>query len=138
MLPQDLRIVAAASTHQGDILRFQNTAGKQCVANSLAAILCSKVTDITTWSSAQLDNILFAGDRLYRTINLSHDFLEFEDLPSTVSMFGNHWKIDKTGNEDCNVSLDSIYELLQVVLFQGSDIIILIGDASGAYASSLM
>ena len=58
--------------HQGDQKEFQSrSAGKQCVTNSIMAIIYSTVLPIKYWEPKHLDEIFRIGDRLYRRINIT-------------------------------------------------------------------
>ena len=61
--------------HQGDHREFQaRSVGKQCVANSIIAIIYSTVLPLKNWEAKNLDSILRSGDRLYSRINSKHEF----------------------------------------------------------------
>ena len=56
--------VIKGSFDQGD-KRFGGNAGRQCVTNSLIAIMKSVLTNVLTWSTATLDDVLYEGNQLY-------------------------------------------------------------------------
>ena len=60
-----------ADFSQGNRRQFGRSAGKQCVAMSLAAIIHTQVKDITTWDSIILNAILSVGNNLYTCISKS-------------------------------------------------------------------
>ena len=55
--------------HQGNP-RFGETAGLQCVCNSLMSIVWSSIKQISYWRPQDLDNILINGDILYKRLNV--------------------------------------------------------------------
>ncbi|XP_076870507.1 uncharacterized protein LOC143521483 isoform X3 [Brachyhypopomus gauderio] len=79
------------SFHQGHPM-FGVNANKQCVANSVTAILMSKIKNVLTWTTADLDHVLLNGDELYSSIKGGgriHDpsgYLFVGDLPTTHTL----------------------------------------------------
>ena len=74
-----------ASTHQGDPATFNlNSVGRQCLANCLIACVMASFQELTTWTLATMDYVLQEGDKLYRNINVEHDFLLPSDLPTCL------------------------------------------------------
>ena len=75
-----------ASRHQGQ--PFYRGNGRQCVANSLQAVLTAHQTPPSEWTKSILDKILEDGDDLYCKIVPDHadrnQYLRFEDLPSRI------------------------------------------------------
>ena len=67
------------SFSQGD-LKFRETAGKQCVCNSVMSLIWSKIKHVPWWNSLDLDHILDEGDRLYKNLKLDR-YLSVEDIP---------------------------------------------------------
>ena len=57
------------SFNQADISRFGVTAGTQCSCNALYAIYWSKFRCLSIWKTIDLDQILIAGDNLYKSLN---------------------------------------------------------------------
>ncbi|XP_056098278.1 uncharacterized protein LOC130077158 [Rhinichthys klamathensis goyatoka] len=55
------------SFHQGDA-RFGNSRGRQCGAISLIAVLMSKMKNVLTWTTQDLNGVLVAGTRLYESL----------------------------------------------------------------------
>ena len=85
--------------HQGDQKEFKsnNSAGKQCVTNSIMAIIYSTVLPIKYWEPKHLDEILQIGDRLYRRINSPHYYLLISDIPDVVTEFGEQYSVQING-----------------------------------------
>ena len=77
------------SFHQGDISHFNpDTAGRQCMANAIAAAVYATMLPMRLWDSSTLDRILLAGDALYsRRCNSQHDYLQFSDIQPTERIF---------------------------------------------------
>ena len=75
--------------HQGDISHFNpNTAGRQCMANAIAAAVYATMVPMRQWDSSTLDRILLAGDALYsRRCNCQHGYLQFSDIHSSERIF---------------------------------------------------
>lgn len=71
---------------------FSNNSGKQCVANSLSAILFSKLKDTSLWTRQNLDSILVQGNELYSSLHqfthIKHEYLLTTELPVEVEMYG--------------------------------------------------
>ena len=61
------RKILRASFHQGSIQVFGSLySGTQCTAMSAAFLCASKLREISTWNTVDLDEILLNGDSLYR------------------------------------------------------------------------
>ena len=98
--------------HQGDHKEFHaKSVGKQCVANSIIAIIYSTILPLKSWEAKNLDVILRSGDRLYSRINSQHGYLLISDIPDVsqhgyllisdipdvITEFGKQYSIDKQG-----------------------------------------
>ena len=81
--------------HQGD-RRFAESMGKQCVPNSIMAIIYTNILPLNQWKTEHLDSILIAGDTLYKYIDTQHDYLLINDIPNTIEAFGKQYQIEKT------------------------------------------
>ena len=80
----------SADYSQGNEALFGESAGKQCVAMSLTAIIYHQIEHITDWTSSTLNNILTIGNNLYVSIRYSvqaNDYLLLTDLPCVVSLY---------------------------------------------------
>ncbi|XP_041933441.1 uncharacterized protein LOC121696166 [Alosa sapidissima] len=62
------RSVLMGSFHQGDS-RFGNVRNKQCGAISLTAVLKSKMKNVWSWETRDLDDVLIKGTVLYRSMS---------------------------------------------------------------------
>ena len=51
-------LTVCADFSQGDSNRFGPSAGKQCVAMSITAIVYSQIENVNSWNSSSLNNIL--------------------------------------------------------------------------------
>ena len=86
-----------ASFHQGDHKKFhERSVGKQCVTNSIIAIIYSTRLPIKYWEPKHLDEILRIGDRFYRRINSPHDYLLISDIPDIVTEFGENYTVTRS------------------------------------------
>ena len=76
-----------ANFSQGNIRKFKQNAGKQCVAMSLTAIIHHQITNINAWDSSFLNVILCAGNSLYTCLSnsVNKTFLLLTDVPEMVS-----------------------------------------------------
>ena len=79
-----------ADFSQGD-RRFGFSAGKQCVAMSLIAIVYNQLQNVSTWNSSSLNTILLNGNSLYIYISNSirKDFLLLTEVPEMISLSNN-------------------------------------------------
>ena len=79
-----------ADFSQGNAKKFQQNAGKQCLAMSLTAIIYNYISNLNTWDSTVLNSILCAGNNLYSFISNSvkKSYLLLTDVPKMVSVFG--------------------------------------------------
>ena len=81
--------------HQGN-RRFAESMGKQCVPNSIMAIIYTNILPLNQWKTEHLDSILIAGDTLYKYIDIQHDYLLISDIPNHIEAFGIQYQIEKT------------------------------------------
>ena len=84
------------SFHQGDSSHFSDeTLGRQCMANSVAAAIYATMLPINYWNPPVLDRILIAGDELYRRrCNHQYQYLQFSDIRDTELLFGQQHDIN--------------------------------------------
>ncbi|XP_036451520.1 uncharacterized protein LOC118825090 [Colossoma macropomum] len=79
--------------------RFGVNSNKQCVANSVTAIMISRVKNMLSWTTRDLDNILLKGDDLYSSIRDAgriHDasgYLFVTDLPTEHVLHGRRFEL---------------------------------------------
>ena len=73
---------------QGDTNKFGSSAGKQCVAMSVTAIVYSQIENVNSWDSSSLNNILLRGNILYVCISnsIKKPLLLLTDVPELVSV----------------------------------------------------
>ena len=134
-------VVAAGTFHQGQTDQFSDqSVGRQCVPNSVAAIAFSKLKHTTKWASLHMDNILQEGDALYKQMHSPHVFLELEELPTHTKPFSNDFTIYKMSDIYGTIHKTVIEKALNAVFPTGTngDAVLLLGDQKGAYASSVM
>jgi hypothetical protein len=86
----DATTTVCADVSQGN-RRFGPSAGKQCVAMSLTAIVHSQIENVSTWNSSCLNSILEDGNGLYTCISnfINKDLLLLSDVPEMISAYGN-------------------------------------------------
>ena len=58
-------IFARGSIHQGNNRFSDISRGRQCAFMSLSALLCANSSDILTWTTETMDEILLEGDAMY-------------------------------------------------------------------------
>ena len=89
--------------HQGDEIFSPNSRGCQCLPCCLVFLVKAVQKRICTnmWNVNNMNEILFAGDKLYKNAKKNsktyHDYLEPYDLPSYFSLDNQHyhWKVKK-------------------------------------------
>ena len=78
--------ILQATMHQGDPSFAGH--GRQCVANSIMAIIKSKAYNLDKWAEVDVDTVLRDGDRIYQLITskskLNSEYLLLNDLPSVL------------------------------------------------------
>ena len=109
---KDQRVVQG-TFHQGHH-KFGNNSGKQCVANSLCAVLYSHMKMMNEWCPLDMDLVLNTGNQLYSYLSNSstvmHEYLLINELPDEVDVFSQHFnmKYDEsvcgTFGEELNLS----------------------------------
>ena len=83
--------------HQGNIAKFDQTAGRQCLCNALYAIAWSVVKRTGLWNKNDLDHMLTEGDLIYKGMNTTN-YLTTEDLPESVLINESELTIAKLAN----------------------------------------
>ena len=82
--------VVKGSFHQGDTSVFgQNSVGRQCVANCVIAGLYNSIVLVSNWTTHNLDNILWSGDKLYKSISKTNSLLQVHDIGPQITAFEN-------------------------------------------------
>ena len=82
--------VVKGSFHQGDTSVFgQNSVGRQCVANCVIAGLYNSIVLVSKWTTHNLDNILWSGDKLYKSISKTNPLLQVHDIGPQITAFEN-------------------------------------------------
>jgi hypothetical protein len=91
----DVTRTVCADFSQGCQIRFGQSAGKQCVAMSLTAIVYNQIQDVNTWDSSLLNTILIKGNSLYTCIcnSVNKDLLLLTDVPEMISAYDNIYKL---------------------------------------------
>ncbi|XP_052218286.1 uncharacterized protein LOC127835889 isoform X3 [Dreissena polymorpha] len=82
-----LETMLQASRHQGDSM-FKNS-GRQCMANSLSAILTSYIQPPPFWDKQVMNNILFDGDNMYTEIisKTKNNYINVDEIPSAIGSY---------------------------------------------------
>ena len=86
----DPTTTVCADFSEGD-RRFGFSAGKQCVAMSLTAIVYNHLQNVSTWNSCSLNTVLANGNSLYIYISNSirKDFPLLTEVPEMISLSNN-------------------------------------------------
>ena len=86
----DPTTTTCADFSQGDT-RFGFSAGKQCVAMSLTAIVYNQLQTVSMWNSSSLNTLSLNGNGLYNYISNSvrKDFLLLTEVPEMISLSSN-------------------------------------------------
>lgn len=112
--------------------------GVQCVCNSITAVALRQLKDIHMWQSDDIDVILCSGDRFYKAISSEPRYLEMSDIPSKVHILEEDFYIVQHAPMVTEVKAALIRPALDKLLtHQCIDGILLMGNRSGAYASSI-
>ena len=86
--------VVKGSFHQGDTSVFgQNSVGRQCVANCVIAGLYNSIVLVSNWTTHNLDNILWSGDKLYKSISKTNSLLQVHNISPQITAFENTYDI---------------------------------------------
>jgi hypothetical protein len=73
--------------NQGDTRFSLTSRGKQCMANALQAIALSRMKPVSSWTTADIDEILNFGDKLYLELNANLNvsrYLFAKELPTRL------------------------------------------------------
>ena len=111
------------SFHQGNEELFGINAGKQCVVNSLVAIIFNATASCfaEAWNSTKMDDILRVGNSLYSYIHLStkEDLLLLTEIPSALSVDDKTYRLcySESISGDVNMleSRDCYFSLLEAL-----------------------
>ncbi|XP_065943020.1 myosin-2 heavy chain-like [Magallana gigas] len=100
------RKVLQGNCHQGHP-KFGASAGKQCVLNSLASLMYSKVKLTKDWNVNDMNVVLNTGNKLYQLLlnssTMHNDFVLIAEIPRQIECF----------NKDFNFEFnDSLYGLI--------------------------
>ncbi|XP_052221584.1 uncharacterized protein LOC127838063 isoform X2 [Dreissena polymorpha] len=131
-----------ATTHQGDPQLYSGN-GKQCVCNSLVAVMEATRKPPCQWPYSTLEKILLKGDMMYIDMkeNINHEYLQISDIPTVVKdkmiikseeFFGT---LKQSANDMPGIELEDAVNNIQKN-FDG--MILLIGNKSPTYASAII
>ena len=90
--PNMFQNVVQGSFHQGDRIRFGNTAGTQCTCCCLTSLTLTLVKTPGRWHSRDLDFIVENGDRIYKSLNKIGS-IEVTEIPSEFSLLESPFKM---------------------------------------------
>ena len=134
-----VHVTAVGHYHQGVTSQFSAySVGKQCLPNSVTAITCSHLSDISQWTSYDMDKILDSGDELYKRLDPDHDLLEFADIPCEITIFAQKWQVKQKGEIHGNIDQVSIQKCLEQSFGEGDDCVAMLGTQTGASALAIM
>ncbi|TKS65922.1 ATP-dependent DNA helicase PIF1 [Collichthys lucidus] len=117
------RSVLMGSFHQGHS-QFGNVRNKQCGAISLTAVLKSKIKNVWTWDSGDLDDVLINGTGLYRSMSVqkrikdsvaSRGYIAVSELPKQQRMWNCNFAITFAESYTGSVNVDDYDHALQDV-----------------------
>ncbi|XP_053395869.1 uncharacterized protein LOC128556009 [Mercenaria mercenaria] len=131
-----------ASYHQGSS-RFYGSA-RQCMANSLSAVVMSQTLNPDDLSSNTLNDILENGDEIYKSSSTDLScYLMLEDLPKNCKLYSNFiineistGLINQTVDYEPYVTLESAIGL--ALKNEASSCIVTIGQSNPSYSCSLI
>lgn len=101
------------SFNQGDP-RFGETAGVQCMCNSLSAICWSTIKKISIWKGFDLDSILEYGNTNFKKLGLNRP-IEFQELPSVLEIAGFNVDITYLARFSVLLSDDDYFEAHKIM-----------------------
>ena len=78
--------IGAGIFHQGSEIFPPESIGKQCVSNSVIAVIYHTEKPVNIWNSEDLDMILLNGNDLYLKIHTHHDYLMISEVPDIVNL----------------------------------------------------
>ena len=111
-LHENASVLLQGSIHQGDEILSHDSRGRQCLPCCVVFLVKAIQKRICTnmWNVNNMNEILFAGDKLYKYAKKNsktyHDYLEPCDLPSYFSLDNQHyhWRVKKNYHILCGVS----------------------------------
>ena len=93
------RKILQGSCHQAHP-KFGSSAGKQCVMNSLAALMYSKVKPTPEWNIQDVDVVLNTGNELYqfltRSSTMQNDYVLISEIPADLECFNKNYHFEFT------------------------------------------
>lgn len=83
--------------HQGDERFSDISRGNQCYPICLAALLYTKVKEVSQWRSYDINEILLLGDEVYKMIRteVHENHLRVEELPTCIELFDSTFSINQ-------------------------------------------
>ncbi|XP_078340180.1 uncharacterized protein LOC144627323 [Crassostrea virginica] len=130
-----LNVSVQGSFHQADAI-FGETAGTQCVANSLTALAYQKVKMSEEWETRDMNKILTTGDEMYtfiqRSSSMANRYLLITELPQFFECYERMFEFKANESLPSLINLENIelnyadfnayelFEALQIAL-DGTD-----------------
>ncbi|MCG8078202.1 MAG: hypothetical protein JAY75_18430, partial [Candidatus Thiodiazotropha taylori] len=133
------------SFHQGSEIFSEESRGCQCTANALCSLIYAAYSDISC--SADLDNILLAGDCLYNKViyelkakgKFRSKLLSFDELPRLVSILNKDVVVKTSAivtglctEQFVNTSLPTLHQALYTALQYYHGVLLMIGSICSA------
>ncbi|XP_073731800.1 uncharacterized protein [Misgurnus anguillicaudatus] len=108
--------VLKGSFHQGDE-RFGYNRNRQCGVNSLTAVMMSKLKNVLTWTTDDLNTVLVKGDEIYTCMRLQgkindstgSGYVSIAELPKMHTLYSTKFKINYNESYSGRIG-DSIYD----------------------------
>ena len=64
---------------------YGETAGRQCVCNSIISVLWFKTRHVSLWRTSDLDYVLNNGDTLCKSLGIDK-YLDIDDIPQQLHL----------------------------------------------------
>uniref|UniRef100_A0A8W8MDY6 Peptidase C76 domain-containing protein n=1 Tax=Magallana gigas TaxID=29159 RepID=A0A8W8MDY6_MAGGI len=91
------RKILQGNCHQGHS-KFGASAGKQCVLNSLASLMYSKVKLTKDWNVNDMNVVLDTGNELYQLLSnsstMQNDYVLIAEIPRQIECFNKEFKFE--------------------------------------------
>lgn len=144
------RCIALGTFHQGSDFFPPQSIGKQCVANSIIAIIYHNEKPVNTWNTQDLDMILLNGNGLYLEKYTNQDYLLISDIPDVVKLDRKTYKITQLhtlygllsspspsfSTSDCSTPLPVAIQMLNAGE-RWTSAVMCLGHAAGGYSFSI-
>ena len=107
------------SFHQGNVEKFGDTVGRQCICTAIFAIAYASFKSLGIWKKCDLDVNLMNGDQLHKSLDRT-DYLSVTDLPEIFQVgsvqVNVEYNINKYGTlKNGSVSAEELSEIFRSV-----------------------